>query len=180
MFKDRFDKICWALLTITVAALLFVMITGGSRLDGKPGGGLGKAMERDMAYRARVDLINKIYGPVEVLLKNGKKQEALLKLDELTRAYPGEAHGYILQGQILRELGAQDEAISSFVEGVKLNGDYIDSKSPLSRRPEIQSLVDEGSKIIAARAAASPDNQTIAASMRKINYLKSRLAGGCE
>ena len=35
-------------------------------------------------------------------------------------------------------------------------------------------------KSIGARAAANPDNRSIAAAMRKINYLKSRLAGGCE
>ena len=180
MFKDRFDRICWTLLSLALVSLLAVIMTGSSNPDGKPGGGLGKALERQMAYRARVELINKLYGPVEALHKAGKKQEALLKLDELIRAYPGEAHGHILQGQILHEMGGLDEAISSFVEGVKLNGDYVDNKSPLSRRTEIQSLVDEGAKSIGARAAANPDNRSIAAAMRKINYLKSRLAGGCE
>ena len=180
MFKDRFDKICWALLTTALAALLVVIVTDGGISEGKPSGGIGKALEREMAYRARIELINKLYGPVEVLHKAGNKQEALLKLDELIRAYPGEAHGHILQARILREMGGLDEAISSFVEGVKLNGDYVDNKSPLSRRPEIEDLVVESLKSIRARAAANPDNKSIAASLRKINYLKSRLAGGCE
>lgn len=180
MFKDRFDKICWLLLSVVGAALLFVIINAGGKPDGKPGSGLGKAVEREMAYQARVELINKLYGPVEALRKSGNNQEALLKLDELIRAYPGEAHGYILQGHILREMGGLDEAIASFAEGVKLNGDYVDSKSQLSHRSEIQSLVDESSKLIGARAAANPRNKSIAASMLKINYLKSRLAGGCE
>lgn len=180
MFKDRFDKICWALLTIALVSLIAVIATGSGRQNGQPGGGLGKALEREMSYRARVELIGKLYGPVEALQKSGNKQEALLKLDELIRAYPGEAHGHILQGQMLREMGGLDEAIASYYEGIKLNGDYVDSKSPLSRRTEIQSLVDEGSRSIGARAAANPGNKSIAASMRKINYLKSRLAGGCE
>jgi hypothetical protein len=77
-------------------------------------------------------------------------------------------------------MGAFDEAVSSYVEGVKLNGDYVDAKSPLSRRTEIQRLVDEGLKSINQRAAASPDNRSLAVSRQKINYLKSRLAGGCE
>jgi tetratricopeptide (TPR) repeat protein len=179
MFKDTFDKILWAMLIIAMAALLAVLASG-ARPDGKPAGGIGKALEREMGYRARIELISKLYGPVETLNKSGNKQEALLKLDELIRTYPGEAHGYILQGQILREMGGLDEAISSFVEGVKLNGDYVDKKSPLSRRTIIQELVDDGLKSVGARAAANPGNRTIAASMRKINYLKSRLAGGCE
>jgi len=180
MFKDRFDKICWAALAITLASLMAILIASNGKPEGKSGNALGKALERDMAYKARVELINKLYGPVELLQKSDSKQEALLKLDELIRLYPGEAHGHILQGQILFEMGAIDEAITSFFEGVKLNGDYVDSKSPLSRRPEIQRLIDEAAKSISMRADANPDNKSIAASMRKVNYLKSRLAGGCE
>jgi len=180
MFKDRFDKICWALLAAAVATLVTMLLAGGGKTDGKAASGLGKALERDMAYRARVELIGKLYGPVETLQKAGNRQEALLRLDGLIRSYPGEAHGHILQGQILFEMGALDESISSFYEGVKLNGDYVDSKSPLSRRAEIQRLVDEGTRSVSARAGANPDNRSIAASMRKINYFKSRLAGGCE
>ncbi len=180
MFKDGFDKICWVLLATVLISLIAVLVAGSNKPEGKADNGLGKALERDMAYRARVELINKLYGPVEALHKAGSKQQALLKLDELNRTYPGEAHGHILQGQILLEMGVLEEALSSFYEGIKLNGDYIDNKSPLSRRPVIQRVVDEGSKSISARAGANPDNKSIAASMRKVNYLKSRLAGGCE
>ena len=180
MFKDTFDKICWALLAAALISVVIVLTVGSSTHDVKPGGGLGKALERDMAYRGRVELVNKLYGPVDNLRSTGNKQEALLKLDELIRQYPGEAHGHILQGQILWEMGAFDEAVSSFVEGVTLNGDYVDAKSPLSRRAEIQRLVDEGLKKYGARAAANPGNRSVAVSLRKVSYLKSRLAGGCE
>lgn len=180
MFKDSFDKICWVLLATALASLIAMLVAGSNEPDGKTGNALGKALERDMAYRARVELINKLYGPVEELHKAGSRQQALLKLDELNKTYPGEAHGHILQGQILLEMEVLEEALSSFYEGIKLNGDYIDNKSPLSRRPVIQRIVDEGSKSISARAVANPSNRSIAASMRKVNYLKSRLAGGCE
>ena len=180
MCKDAFDKFCWLFLMvvmISLAALLFRDSGAGSE---KPAAGLGKAVERDMAYRARVELIGKLYAPVEILHKEGSNQTALLKLDELIRKYPGEAHGHIIQGDILREMGALDEAVSSYVEGVKLNGDYVDAKSPLSRRAEIQRLVDDGLKNIGQRASANPDNRSLEASRQKVNYLKSRLAGGCE
>jgi hypothetical protein len=180
MFKDTFDKISWSLLGIVIVALIVLLGMNAGKSDGKSDAGLGKAVEREMAYRARVELIGKLYGPVEELRKEGKSQEALLKLDELIRTYPGEAHGHILQGEILREMGPLEEAVASFVEGVKLNGDYLDDKSPLSRRGDIQRLVDEGLKTIGARAATNPGNGTLAASLQKVNYLKSRLAGGCE
>ncbi len=179
MFKDTFDKTCWALLAISISALI-AMLALNSSGEGKGAAGLGKAVEREMAYRARVELIGKLYGPVEMQRAAGKRQEALLKLDELIRKYPGEAHGHILQGQILMEMGALEESISSYVDGVKLNGDYVDKKSPLSRRGEIQKIVVDAINSVGAIAAANPDNRTLAATVRKVNYLKSRLAGGCE
>lgn len=179
MFSDAYDKLLWLLLALAVAAIVLLLVVGGGPGGGKQAG-LGKAVEREMAYRARVELIGKLYGPVETMRRSGNNSAALLKLDELIRKYPGEAHGYILQGEILREMGTADEALASFVQGVKLNGDYLDANSPLSRRDEIQRLVDEDAKSIGARAAANPDNRTAAAALQRVNYLKSRLAGGCE
>lgn len=180
MFRDTFDKLYGLFLLtviIAIAALLY--------FDGEPGKekrtvGSNKSLERELANQARIDLIAKLYAPVETLRKEGNNQTALMKLDELLRKYPGEGHGHILQGEILLGMGAFDEAVSSFVEGVKLNGDYVDAKSSLTRRSVIQRLVDDGLKDIAQRVAANPDNRSLTASRQKLNYLKSRLAGGCE
>jgi hypothetical protein len=180
MFKDTFDKVCWLLMAMAICSLASLIATNSGKNAGKSRAGLGKAVEQEMAYRARAELIDKIYAPVESIRKVGNGQAALLKLDELIRKYPGEAHGYILQGEILREMGTLDEAVASFVEGVKLNGDYVDAKSPFSRRGEIQQLVDEGTKNLGQRASANPGNRSLATSLQKLNYLKSRLAGGCE
>lgn len=179
MPKDYFDKILWSLLIVAAVSMVVLFVTNAGRGSVKAGG-LDKAVEREMSYRARLELINKLYAPVEELRHSGNNQAALLKLDELIRKYPGEAHGHIIQGGILKEMGAFDEALSSYVAGVKLNGDYLDEKSPLSKRREIQQLVDDGVKNIRVRDTANPDNRTVAASLAKINYLKSRLAGGCE
>jgi tetratricopeptide (TPR) repeat protein len=180
MFKNIFDKFCWvAILTVVVSLSVLLYMDGGTA-SAKRTVGLSKALERESTYRTRIELIAKLYAPVETLRKEGNNQTALLKLDELIRKYPAEAHGHILQGEILLGMGAFDEAISSYVEGVKLNGDYVDSKSPLSRRIEIQRLVDEGLKNSGQRASANPDNRSLVASRQKLNYLKSRLAGGCE
>lgn len=180
MCKDLFDKLCWLFLLIVVVALVFLLLKNNGTGNEKKAAGSGKALERELAYRARVELINQLYAPVDALRKAGNNQTALLKLDELIRKYPSEGHGHILQGEILLVMGAFDEAVSSYVEGVKLNGDYVDDKSPLSRRPEIQRLVDEGLKNLSLRASANPGNRSLAASRQKLNYLKSRLAGGCE
>lgn len=180
MCKDLFDRLCWLFLLVVLLALVFLLFNNNGMRDEKKAAGSGKALERELAYRARVELINQLYAPVDILRKAGNNQTALLNLDELIRKYPSEGHGHILQGEILLVMGAFDEAVSSYVEGVKLNGDYVDAKSPLSRRPEIQRLVDEGLKNIGLRVSANPGNRSLAASRQKLNYLKSRLAGGCE
>lgn len=180
MFKDAFDKLCWLFLITVLASLGVLLYLGGGAGGERRAAGSDKSLERELAYRARIELITQLYAPVESLRKEGNHQTALLKLDELIRKYPAEGHGHILQGELLLGMGAFDEAVSSYVEGVKLNGDYVDDKSPLSRRAEIQRLVDDGLKDIGRRAAANPGNRSLAASRQKLHYLKSRLAGGCE
>lgn len=181
MAHDRFDRFLLIVSLAAVIALAGVMKANNTASAGRNGSkDLNKALEREMNYRARIELINKLYEPVETLRKGGHNQQALLKLDEINRTYPGEAHGHILKGLILREMEAADEAVSAFVDGVKLNGDYVDDKSPLSRRADIQRLVNEETKRIAARSSANPGNSSVTALLQKNNYLKSRLAGGCE
>jgi len=180
MFKDYYDKLCWLFLAVLAISLVVLMLANGPVVDGKSAANQNKSLERELAYRARVELIAKLYAPVDGLRKEGNNQTALLKLDELIRKYPGEGHGHILQGEILLGMGVFDEAVSSYMEGVKLNGDYVDAKSPLSKRVEIQRLVDDGLKSVNQRISANPGNRSLAATRQKLNYLKSRLAGGCE
>ncbi|HLO27366.1 MAG TPA: hypothetical protein VK187_14755, partial [Geobacteraceae bacterium] len=72
MLKDAFDRILWVLLAVTLAALVGVLFSHetGDRVA-RAGGGVDKALERQMAYQARVDLLRKLYGPVESLRQAG-------------------------------------------------------------------------------------------------------------
>jgi tetratricopeptide (TPR) repeat protein len=181
MLKDAFDKMLWFLLVVTLIALAVVLSgLGNGERTGVSSAGLDKALEREIAYQARVNFLQKLYDPVESLRQAGELQAALFKLDELARTYPNEAHGRILKGDILYGMGALDEAVACYVEGIRLNGDYVDSKSPLSRRAEILKVADEGLRVIGGRARANPENHSLALALRNVNYLRSRLAGGCE
>lgn len=171
----------WLLLFMVFAALAILI---GSHASSNEAGsatknGTSKAMERAMALQARTAFLQKLYAPVDELRLQGDMQGALLRLDELNRSYPGEAHGQILKGRLLQETGALEEAIASYVRGIQISGDYIDHKNPLSIREDVKRTVDQGQQII-ARAKANPENVSLAAAARNVNYLKSRLAGGCE
>lgn len=179
MKTDRFDKILWLLLGAVLVALTLVLWQGQHQ-DTSLAKGNNRAMERELANQARVVLLQKLYGPVEELRQKGELQNALLKLDELSRQYPGEAHGYILQGEILQQMGVLDAALASYVAGIRLNGTYVDRNTPLSQRDALQRLVAAGERDIAPKAKANPNNRSLATALANLNYLKSRLAGGCE
>jgi hypothetical protein len=112
MLKDAFDKMLWSLLVVTLVALAVVLSgLGSGERAGEKTASLDKALEREMAYQARVNFLQKLYDPVESLRRSGELQAALFKLDELARSYPNEAHGRILKGEILYGMGALDEAV---------------------------------------------------------------------
>ena len=177
---DAFDKLLWILLSVVLVALALLLWQGSLRDGASAKGVADRAMERELTYQARIALVQKLYGPVEELRRKGELQTALLKLDELARLYPGEAHGYILQAEILQQMGIIEAALTNYVAGIRLDGDYIDKKSPLSRREAISRFVAETEPSISSRAAANRSNSTLAAARKDLNYLKSRLAGGCE
>lgn len=181
MLQDRYDKLLWLGLLGVIGTLGLFLFAGSVRESAAlDAGSLDRAMEQELARQAKVSFVEKIYQPVTKLRQEGQLQSALLKLDELSVRYPGEAHGAILKGEILLEMGALDAAVNSFVAGVQRNGDYVDQHHPLSRAEILRQLVERGLSEIAPRLQAQPDNPALGESRRQLFYLQSRLAGGCE
>lgn len=174
---DCFDKIIISLLVL--AALGFALLAVRA-LPGKTTVIDSRNMERELAAQARLALLDKLFAPVTAALQSGQYQESLLKLEEVNVRYPGEAHGFILKGEILDRMGIADKAAASFVQGVKLNGDYIDRRSTVSRREIIIKIVDTSLPKATADYRGAPANATLKENLANLNYLKSRLAGGCE
>ena len=174
---DRFDKILVSLLAVTVLALA---VYASTSFPAKSTAIETRSMERDLAAQARVGLLEKLYAPVTVALQNGQYQEALLKLEEVNTRYPGEAHGFILKGEILYRMGVTDGAVAAFVQGIKLNGDYIDKNSPFPKREIIAILVEKLLPPAQSAYKSANSNRALQENLSNLNYLKSRLAGGCE
>ncbi len=165
---------------VAVAAMVALLLTASGENSKQHSSGLDKAMERELAAQARVAFLQKVYAPVEAQLEAGNPQAALLHLDEVGRNYPGDAYGFILRGEILRGMGVLDQAISNYVQAVKIDGHYLDETGLLSRRTEIRQLVDQGLSELAPKVQANPDNRSLVTTLRELHYLQSRLAGGCE
>lgn len=176
--KTRFNRILLCSLGVAAVALAAVVFLSARQRDSRATA--SGALERQLAYQGRIALLRQIYAPVETLRQNGEVQAALLELARIEKDYPGEAYGQILKGEMQAQLGALDEAAASFAAGVRLNGDYVDRKSPLSRRSAIQGIVDAGLKSVAQRLEENPQNRTALETRKGLYYLQSRLAGGCE
>lgn len=174
---DRFDKLLAALFLLTVFGLGVLVVQAlpnkTTRVD-------SRSLERELSAQARTALLERIYAPVTAALQAGQLQEALLKLEEITVRYPGEAHGFILKGEIFNRLELFDKAAASFVQGVKLNGDYIDKTSQVTVRDTVEKLVTVQLPKAVAAYKSSPGNPSQKEYLANLNYLKSRLAGGCE
>lgn len=177
MKPDRFDTIIIFLLSL---AILGFVVLSVKALPAKSTTIDSRRMEMELADQARLALLDKLFSPVTAAMQGGQHQEALLKLEEVNVRYPGEAHGYILKGEILDRMGVADKAAASFVQGVKLNGDYIDRHSPVSRREIIGRIVSSSLPATAAAYRNAPANPSLKENLANLNYLKSRLAGGCE
>ena len=137
-------------------------------------------MERALAVQARLALLERIYAPVTTLAAANRHQEALLMLEESNRSYPGEPHGLVLKGELLFRMGAVEEAVARYAEGVKRQGDYVDRNNPFSRRENIQQAVQRAADAVTRRRAAGDGSPGLVALAANVNYLRSRLAGGCE
>lgn len=176
--KDRFD-ILTCLCLLGCLLVLGVLLFKGQESDSSAAA-VDKALEQQIAYQARIDFLRKLYKPVDDLRTTGQDSEALLKLDELARHYPQEAHGEILKAEILLKRGVVKEAIDHYVRAVRLNGDYVDKSSPLSRRTGINALVDSQLPEFSRKARTNPQNLTLQNALTGLYYLQGRLAGGCE
>lgn len=175
---DRFRLLVFVALFACVI-LLGTLLTRG-QAHNVASASVDKALEQQIAYQARVDFLQKLYQPVEDLMASGQASEALLRLDELERRYPQEAHGEILRGEILLERRAVRQAIEHYVQAVRLNGDYVDKNSPLNRRKDIQQLVDIQLPLFAEKSRQVDNDPALQQLVRGLYYLQSRLAGGCE
>lgn len=174
---DLFDRILMVCFVLTVSAMALLLSRSLPERTTKVE---SRNMELELAVQARLTLLDKLYSPVTASMQAGQMQEALLKLEEISARYPGEAHGYILKGEVFDRLGVADKATASLVQGVKLSGDYIDKKSTVSRRELISRLVDASLPRAVSSYRSSPGNPALKENLANLNYLKSRLAGGCE
>lgn len=180
MLRDRFDRLAAVALLLVLGALGALLTMAGPSDGRQAASGPDRQMERELLAQAKVSFLERHYGPVTALRDRGELQSALLKLEELDRKFPGEAHGALLRGDILYRMGMVDRAVTSLARAVRGNGDYLDPASPLNQRDLIAVVAEQGVPLLRDRLRGQPDDHQAASVLKDVYYLKSRLAGGCE
>ncbi len=180
MPRDRFDYLMIAALVLVLVFTAVVLAGTRPGQDSHAAAMANRQMEKELLYQARVAFIERHYSPVLVLRDNGSLQEALLKLEELARSMPEEAHNNLLSGDILLRMGQFDRALEKLADAVRVNADYVDMASPLNHRQLIESAVNEGLPLVRDRLRAQPESRSLDKYVKDGYYLQSRLAGGCE
>lgn len=128
-----------------------------------------RSVDRPFLVNARLLFLQSTFGPVEEKIRQGKGEEAAMLLEELSRTHPDEPYGLLLKGRILAARGAGPEAIASYAEAVRREGGLVDERGLFSARREIEGVIASF-----ARTSLPPRAR------RDFDYLRSRLAGGCE
>lgn len=181
MLPDRFDLLLLGALLLTLVGLgvLLAVPKAGLQVSSAEVE-LNRRLEREISSQAKLAFIERHYRPVTELRDSGALQQALLKLEELGRTLPGDAHNALLSGDILLRMGQFELALGKLADAVRRNADYVDPASPLNRRDLVQAAVNEGLPLMRDRLRAHPDNRALGVVVRNGHYLQSRLAGGCE
>ena len=177
---DRFDKFNITLIVlislITIGMLVNQEIT--ERRQGNPGAD-GKA-EKERYYAEQMALNAKIYQEVISLKEQGRDDEAMTKLQEVMKTYPGRSQSYVYMAQLSLKSGKLADTIHNYRLAVENDPDYLDKKTPLFIGREIKTLVTESLEKFGREIKLKPNDQTVRNVLQDLYYLQRRLAGGCE
>ena len=174
---DKFNIIIIVLISlITIGMLVNQEII--ERRQGNPG--VDSKAEKERYYAEQMALNEKIYQEVISLKKQGLYDEAMTKLQEVMKTYPGRSQSYVYMAQLSLKSGKLGDAIHNYRLAVENDPDYLDKKTPLFIGREIKTLVTESLEKFGREIKLKPNDQTVRNVLQDLYYLQRRLAGGCE
>ena len=176
---DRFDKF-----NITILVLISLITIGMlvnqeiiKRRQGVPG---AEAAEMARYYAEQMALNAKIYQEVISLKEQGLNDEAMTKLQEVMKTYPGKPQSYVYLAQLSLKSGKLADTIHNYRLAVENDLDYLDKKTPLFIGHEVKELVKESLPKFGREKKLKPNDETVRDVLTDLYYLQRRLAGGCE
>ena len=176
---DRFDKF-----NITVIALISLitigMLANQEIIKRRLGNHEATEAERARYYAEQMALNAKIYQEVISLKEQELYGEAMTKLQDIMKTYPGKAQSYVYLAQLSFNTGKLSDTIHNYRLAVEKEPDFMDKKTPLFIGHEIKELVKESLEKFGREVKLKPNDKEVRNTLQDLYYLQRILAGGCE
>jgi tetratricopeptide (TPR) repeat protein len=176
---DRFDKFNITVLVL-ISLITIGMLVNQEIIKRRQGNHEAAAAEKTRYYAEQMALNAKIYQEVISLKEQEHYDEAMTKLQEVMKTYPGRSQSYVYMAQLSLKSGKLADTIHNYRLAVENDPDYLDKKTPLFIGSEIRALVTESLEKFGREVKLKPNDKAVRNTLTDLYYLQRRLAGGCE
>ena len=179
MIMDRFDKFNITILVL-ISLITIGMLVNQEIINRRLGVGDAEAAEMALYYAEKMALNAKIYEEVISLKEQELYDEAMTKLQEVMKTYPGKPQSHVYLAQLSLKSGKLADTIYNYRLAVEKDPDYMDKKTPLFIGHEVKELVKESLPKFGREKELKPKDKTVRNALKDLYYLQRVLAGGCE
>jgi len=113
------------------------------------------------------------------LLDAGNFEQAEAMLKDLLQKQPYEGEPHMLMGDVYMRKQEPVRAMREYREGIDLNPDFLDKKSPLFQGKKLKTAVGEAMAEIEKKLKANPEDASLKAERKIVYYLQRKIAGSC-
>jgi tetratricopeptide (TPR) repeat protein len=176
---DRFDKFNITLIVL-ISLITIGMLVNQEIIQSRQGNDEAAAAEKARYYAEQMALNAKIYQEVTSLMDQGLNDDAMTKLQEVMKTYPGRGQSYVYIAQLSFKSGKLADTIHNYRLAVEKDPDFLDKKTPLFIGHEINGLVTESLEKFGREVKLKPNDKEVRNTLEDLYYLQRRLKGGCE
>ncbi|HWR57260.1 MAG TPA: hypothetical protein VN328_00105 [Thermodesulfovibrionales bacterium] len=172
---DRLDRISiWVIVLLIVSSFALISRHMG---EARPDRSLQQRRAADYStVNAEVD--NRVK-QIKNVIEAGSLNKAEIMIRELMQKYPYEGGPRMLMGDILMRRQEPVKAMFEYKEGIDLNPDYLDKKTPLFQGKKLKIVVGEALTEIEKKIKLSPGDESLRSDRKTIYYLQRKIAGSC-
>lgn len=129
---------------------------------------------------SQLEIDKNIFQPFDELDRQGRIDQARIKLEEIIKQNPDKSSGYILMARLQVKQGNVGDGVLNYRRAVDMQPDYVDKKTPSFIGREIADVVQKGVTKYSREKQLRPNDQQVAQVLHDVYYLQSRIGGGCE
>lgn len=173
---DRLDKLsAWSIVILIILSSSLIFAQVNSVAVETPA--MNPAV-RQGAVQHSPDLDNRIKVARD-LLANNNLQKAAELIGALTGEFPYDGEPFMLMGDLLMRKQDPVAAMLAYRNGIDLNPDFLDKKTPLFQGKKVKSTVLEAAELIKDGLSRNPGDTVLKEHRQTLYYMQRKIAGSC-